>query len=208
MNLIDHLNWRYATKMFHPALKIGATDLAYLKEAVRLAVSSYGLQLYKVLIVENQEIRQELRKASWDQPQITDASHLFIFCNYINNFEYHVDEYIQRVINAGADQLALEKYGQFIKSSIDAKSVDNRNVWAEKQTYLALSNLLLACAERKIDACPMEGFDNLAYDRILGLSEMGLHAAVIAPVGYRSAADDAQKRPKIRKSIRELFELV
>ena len=67
MNLIDHLNWRYATKMFHPALKIGATDLAYLKEAVRLAVSSYGLQLYKVLIVENQEIRQELRKASWLQ---------------------------------------------------------------------------------------------------------------------------------------------
>lgn len=207
MNLIDHLNWRYATKIFHPDLKVGAEDLAYLKEAIRLAVSSYGLQLYKVLIIESQEIRKELRKASWDQPQITDASHLFVFCNYTTNYDRHVDDYIERLVAAGADLQALTEYGQSIKASIDGKPTAERQSWSEKQTYLALNNLLIACAERKIDACPMEGFDNHAYNQTLGLNEMGMHAAVIAPVGYRSATDDAQHRMKIRKPTSELFQL-
>ena len=82
MNLIDHLNWRYATKMFDPKRKVSKQDLELLKEAIRLSVSSYGLQLYKVLIIENNEVKAALRKASWDQSQITDASQLFVFCNY------------------------------------------------------------------------------------------------------------------------------
>lgn len=208
MKLIENLNWRYATKIFDASKKVSKEELEMLKEAIRLSVSAYGLQLYKVLIIENDEIRTELRTASWDQKQITDASHLFVFCNYTTNYDEHVDSYIQRVIEAqGSDEEALKRYGGFIKDSIKNMPSDERKSWSEKQTYLALNNLLLACAEMKIDACPMEGFENSSYNRILGLDEMGMNAAVIATVGYRAEEDEAQARKKVRKSTEELFKL-
>ncbi|MCK0136141.1 NAD(P)H-dependent oxidoreductase [Arenibacter sp. S6351L] len=207
MNLIDHLNWRYATKMFDPKRKVGKQDLEFLKEAIRLSVSSYGLQLYKVLIIENDEIRAALRKASWDQSQITDASQLFVFCNYTLDYDRHVDDYVERIITTqGNSSDGIKQYGESIKSIIAKMSAEERKSWSEKQTYLALNNLLIACAELKIDACPMEGFDNQAYNQILGLDELGLNAAVIAPVGYRSASDKSQNRLKIRKTKEELFQ--
>ncbi|MEQ9230739.1 MAG: nitroreductase family protein [Cyclobacteriaceae bacterium] len=88
-----------------------------------------------------------------------------------------------------------------------SQSETERKSWAEKQTYLAMNNLLIACAELRIDACPMEGFDNAGYDNILGLTEMGLHAAVIAPVGFRATDDETQHRIKVRKTTEELFEM-
>ncbi|NAY91925.1 NAD(P)H-dependent oxidoreductase [Muricauda sp. JGD-17] len=208
MNLLDKLNWRYATKIFDNTRKVSDEDLNFLKEAIRLSVSSYGLQMYKVLIIENPEIREELRKASWNQSQITDASHLFIFCNYTDNFNQHVDNYIQLIINTQktTDIKGLKQYGEFIKSNIANKTLEERKSWSEKQTYLALNNLIIACADREIDACPMEGFDKQVYNRILGLDELGLNVSVIAPVGFRSTKDVTQKRKKVRKSAEELFE--
>lgn len=207
MNLLDKLNWRYATKVFDPSMKVSEDELNFLKEAIRLSVSSYGLQMYKVLIIENPEIRKELRKASWDQTQITDASHLFIFCNYTINHDQHVDDYIQLVIDTQqpTDEQGLKKYAESIKSNIANMTSHERKSWTEKQTYLALNSLIIACADRQIDACPMEGFDKQAYNRLLGLDEMGLNASVIAPVGYRSSKDETQKRKKVRKPIKELF---
>lgn len=206
MNLIENLNWRYATKIFDPNKKVNQQNLELLKEAIRLSVSSYGLQLYNVLIIENDEIRAALRKASWDQKQITDASQLFVFCNYTLDYDRHVDDYIQRIISTqGTASDDIKQYGEFIKTSIRKMPEGYRKSWSEKQTYLAMNNLLLACAELKIDACPMEGFDTQAYNQILGLDELGLNAAVIAPVGYRSAADKTQQRKKIRKTKEELF---
>ncbi len=208
MNLIDHLNWRYATKMFDPQKKISKQDLEFLKEAIRLSVSSYGLQLYKVLIIENDEIRAALRKASWDQSQITDASQLFVFCNYTLDYDRHVDDYVERIITIqGNSSNGIKQYGESIKTSIGKMSAEERKSWSEKQTYLAMNNLLIACAELKIDACPMEGFDNHAYNQILGLDEQGLNAVVIAPVGYRSVSDKTQNRLKVRKTKEELFQI-
>jgi len=207
MNLIDNLKWRYATKVFDPNKKVSDTDLEKLKESVRLSVSSYGLQLYRVLIIENKEIRRALRKASWDQPQITDASLVFVICNFTRDYQKHVDDYIRLV--SETQHVPLEKispYGETIKSQLQNKSIDEKQTWAEKQTYLALANLLAACAELKIDACPMEGFDSSEYNRILGLTEQGLNAVVIAPVGYRSETDQTQFRTKVRKSMEALFQ--
>ncbi len=208
MNLLDKLNWRYATKVFDNTRKVSNKDLDFLKEAIRLSVSSYGLQMYKVLIIENPEIRKELRKASWDQAQITDASHMFLFCNFTVNHDKHVDDYIQLIIDThkSADKAGLEKYADFIKSAINRMEPMERKSWSEKQTYLALNSLIIACADRQIDACPMEGFDKQAYNRILGLDELGLNASVIAAVGYRSHKDEIQKIKKVRKSFKELFE--
>ncbi|NDV42402.1 NAD(P)H-dependent oxidoreductase [Flagellimonas sediminis] len=209
MKLIENLEWRYATKKFDPLVKIGTSDIEKLKKAVQLSVSSYGLQLYKVLIIEDQELKQELRKASWDQSQITDASHLFVFCNYTDRDDRHIDNYIQSVADIqGTTVEALSGYGTFIKQSLAAKTNTEWNHWAERQTYLALSNLLAACAELQIDACPMEGFESERYNEILGLSSKGLNAAVIAPVGYRATDDHTQFRKKVRKPHEELFEMI
>lgn len=163
--------------------------------------------MYKILIIENKEVRKKLRKASWGQAQITDASHLFVFCNYTTNHNQHVDDYVQLVIHTQnpSDSDGLKKYGESIKTSISNMSQEARKSWLEKQTYLALNNLLLACADRQIDSCPMEGFDQKEYNRILGLDKLGLNASVIAPVGYRSINDDTSDRKKVRKSMEDLF---
>ncbi len=209
MDLLEKLNWRYATKTFDISKKVSNQDIEFIKDAIRLSVSSYGLQLYKIIIIENNEIRNELRKASWDQPQITEASHLFVFCNYTNNYDRQVDQYIHRITEIqGSDFDTLQRYGTSIKENINKMSANERKSWVEKQTYLALSNLLIACVELKIDACPMEGFDKQAYNKILGLDEVGLNASVIAPIGYRSTKDKTQHRKKIRKKLNELFETV
>jgi nitroreductase len=77
----ENAKWRYATKKFDTTKKVSDNDLATLKEAIQLSASSFGLQLYKVIIVENPEIRAQLQPASWGQTQIVDASHLLVFAN-------------------------------------------------------------------------------------------------------------------------------
>ncbi|WP_421754646.1 NAD(P)H-dependent oxidoreductase [Croceimicrobium sp.] len=208
MQLLKALNWRYATKKFDSDRKLRNEQLNFLKEAIRLSVSSYGLQSYKVLIIENEALRKELRKVSWDQPQITDASHLFIFCARKTDIDAEVDAFVNRVEDKGSAAPAIQEYGQSIKASLKRKSVEELRNWSARQTYIALNSLMIACAEAEIDACPMEGFDADAYNRILALEEEGYEVTVIAPVGFRSTEDQSQFRPKLRKSEKELFEYI
>ena len=206
MNLIKSLEWRYATKRFDTSKKIKQSDLEILKESVRLSASSYGLQFYKVLIIENQEIKEKLKVASYNQNQITESSHLFIFCQFINLEDKQVADYIQLVASTQNININnLEGYSELIKGSIAAKSKEEQEIWTAKQTYIALGNLLAAAGELQIDTCPMEGFEADKYDEILGLKEKGLKASVIAAVGYRSQEDKTQFAKKVRKSKEDLF---
>ncbi len=209
MNYIDHLKWRYATKKFDASKKIAPDNLEKIKEAIQLSASSYGLQLYKVLIIENPLIKQQLKTASWGQDQITDASHLIVFCNYTHVEDTHVDDFLHRTaITQNIEMNNLSEYGNFMKGKIKAMTALESFHWTVRQTYLALGNLLSACAELKIDSCPMEGFEADKYNAILGLTEKGLNAAVVATIGYRSHEDHTQHRPKVRKPLEELFEAV
>ncbi|WP_395059768.1 NAD(P)H-dependent oxidoreductase [Flavobacterium sp.] len=203
---IEHQNWRYATKKFDTTKKISTKDIETLKEAIRLSSSSYGLQLYKIIIVENPEIRSKLQPASWGQSQIVDASHLFIFANQTNVGETEIDSYIQNIAqtrNLPID--ALSGYADFMKGAITPLPEEAKNIWTAKQTYLALGNLLNAAAELKIDVTPMEGFDPKQYNEILGLDKLNLNAALVAAVGYRHDEDATQHYKKVRKSKEDLF---
>ena len=102
----------------------------------------------------------------------------------------------------------LKGYMDFIQNTLSTRTPDEIDNWTAKQTYIALSNVISAGAELKIDTCPMEGFDAAKYDEILGLSEKGLSAAVVCAVGYRSEEDETQHAPKVRKSNKDLFEVV
>ncbi|WP_338840333.1 NAD(P)H-dependent oxidoreductase [Flavobacterium ginsenosidimutans] len=205
-NFLENQNWRYATKQFDASKKISDADLNTLKEAVRLSASSYGLQPYKVVIVENPELREKLKGAAWGQTQITDASHLFIFANDLNLDAGSVDKYINNISEVrGVPAEALGGFSDMMKNVIANLSEDAKHIWTAKQTYLALGNLLNAAAELKIDATPMEGFNAAQFNEILGFDKLGLNASVIATVGYRHDDDKSQHQKKVRKSHEELF---
>ena len=203
---VENLSWRYAAKKYDAGRKISDADLNTIKEAVRLSASSYGLQPYKVVIVENPEIREKLKAVGYGQPQITDASHLFIFANEATIGAPAVDKYINNISETrGVPAEALAGFSDMMKGVIGGLSDDAKNTWTAKQTYIALGNLLSAAAELKIDASPMEGFNAASFNEILGFDKLGLNAAVIAAVGYRHNEDDAQHQKKVRKSQEELF---
>ncbi|MEZ4787269.1 MAG: NAD(P)H-dependent oxidoreductase [Flavobacterium haoranii] len=208
-SFITNQNWRYATKKFDATKKVSNEDLQILKEAIQLSTSSYGLQPYKVLIIENPEIRKQLQPVSWGQTQIVDASHLIVFANYTNINETHIDDYINNI--AQSRKLNVEDlagYSDFMKSKILALPQEQLAVWTSKQTYLALGNLINAAAELKIDVTPMEGFEPAKYNEILGLNELGLNASLVAPIGYRHDEDVNQHLAKVRKPLDELFETI
>lgn len=203
---IENAKWRYATKKFDAAKKVSAEDLATLKEAIRLSASSFGLQLFKVIIVENPDLRAKLQPASWGQSQIVDASHLIVFANQTTVNDADVDSYIDNVAATRSLPLeALTGYGDYMKGFIKNLPEDVKPNWTAKQTYIALSNLLNAAAELKIDVTPMEGFDPAQYNEILGLNQLNLNAAVVAAVGYRHEEDATQHYAKVRKSNENLF---
>jgi nitroreductase len=205
-NFIKNANWRYATKKFDATKKVSDEDMETLKEAIRLSASSYGLQPYKVIFVENPEVRAQLQPAAWGQSQIVDASHLLVFANITDFGDTQIEAHINNVATTrGLPTDALQGYSDFMKSKISTLSIENRNVWTSKQTYIALSNLLNAAAELNIDVTPMEGFEPTKFNEILGLDALGLNASLVATIGYRHSEDDTQNYVKVRKSNEELF---
>jgi len=205
-NFIKDANWRYATKKFDSTKKVSKEDLETLKEAIRLSASSYGLQPYKVFIIENPELRAKIQPAAWGQSQIVDASQLIVFANMTNFSDEDIDVSLSLTTEArGLPADALKGYGDFMKSKIGVLSEDVRNTWTSKQTYLALGNLLNAAAELRIDVTPIEGFEPDKVNEILGLKQLGLNASVLATIGYRHKDDATQNYVKVRKSNEELF---
>ncbi|HLP63894.1 NAD(P)H-dependent oxidoreductase [Flavobacterium sp.] len=203
---IKDANWRYATKKFDASKKVSAEDLETLKEAIRLSASSYGLQPYKVFIIENPELRAQLQPASWGQSQIVDASQVIVFANMTQFGDDEINAYFDNMTSTrGISIETVQGYKDFMKSKINALSAEAKSNWTAKQTYLALGNLLNAAAELKIDVTPMEGFEADKYNEILGLTEKGLNASVVATIGYRHEEDATQHYAKVRKSTEELF---
>lgn len=209
MDILNKLEWRYAVKKFDPAKKLSADQLEKLLAATRLSASSYGLQPYKILVVENPAVREQLKAVSNGQLQVTDASHLIVFARYTDLNETHVDDYMNNVAetrNIAPEQLA--GFSGVVKGTVNRLGAEGTAVWSAKQAYLALGTLLTAAAVENIDACPMEGFDAAGYNRILGLTEKGLAAVVVAAIGFRAPDDVMQHARKVRKPIAELVEMI
>jgi len=205
--LLDRLNWRYATKQFDPDRKINARDWATLEEALRLSPSSGGLQPWKFIVITDPAARAKLSPASYGQPQITNASHLVVFAAKKNFGEADVDAFINHT--AATRGVPVESLAPFrdmlVGGIVRALDEQARDAWARNQAYIALGNLLTSAALLGIDACPMEGFDRAQYDEILGLKAQGYASAVIATVGYRAATDQYSSAPKVRFPKEQVF---
>ena len=207
--VLEHRTWRYATKKFDTTKKVSDKDLETLLEATRLSASSYGLQPYHIFVISDQETKEKLKPASWEQSQITDASHIIVFANAANFGEELVDDFVENVSNTRNIPLdGLKGYSDFMKSKLLGLPPETKANWTARHAYIAFGNLMQAAAELKIDTCPIEGFESDKYNEILGLTDKNLNAVVVLAVGYRSEEDETQYLPKVRKSKEELFTLI
>ena len=205
-SIIENLNWRYATKKFNPEKKIAKSDLDILKESVRLSASSYGLQPYQVILLENEDLREQVKAVAWNQAQITEASDVLIFANITDPGTTEVQDYISNMATVREiPEVSLKGFADMMNNAVGNLTPEAKENWTAKQTYIALGTLLSAAADLKIDATPMEGFDRDAVNKILELPEKGLSAALIVTLGYRHENDVTQHLKKVRKSNEELF---
>ena len=202
----EHLNWRYATQKFDPARKIPEVEFRELLESLRLAPSSYGLQPWKFIVARDEDLRKALRKHAWNQPQVTDASHLLVLCALKGIDPDYVKDFTARI--AKSREVApesLSQYEQAMLNSLTAMPAQALSDWMKRQVYLALGMLLAQCAYKKIDSCPMEGFDAKKFDEILDLAKLNLESVVLCPIGYRAKDDQYAGLKKVRFRKNEVF---
>ena len=190
MNLIDSLEWRYATKKMNGD-KIPQDKLDRILQATRLAPSSYGLTPYNVIVVEDQKLKEELQGACYGQTQLTESSAVLVFATWDDVTEDSVNIYINEIARQREIPVeSLEGMSGMMKQSLSNMTQEQKISWAQRQAYIGLGFALTAAATEEVDSTPMEGFNPPAVDKILGLQEHGLMSVVVLPLGYRDSEND------------------
>ncbi|WP_186757272.1 NAD(P)H-dependent oxidoreductase [Echinicola salinicaeni] len=205
MSLLENLAWRYATKKMN-GKTVPQEKVEYILEAARMSPSSSGLQPYRVLVITDPEIKEKMKPIAWNQSQITDASHILVFASW----DKYTEEKIQEVFHKTLEERGLpldrmDDYKEKLWGLYSQLSEEWHANHAAKQAYIAFGLAIAAAAEQKVDATPMEGFDNAAMDELLGLEEYGLKSAVILPLGYRDEAEDWNVNLKKVRTPKEEF---
>lgn len=206
MSLLQHLNWRYATKRM-TGERVPQEKVDYILEATRLSASSMGLQPYTILVVENPELRKQIQKVALNQPQIVEASHLLIFAAWNDVTETEVDEYMQNIAEVrGIPVESLADFKASLMNGVVSRPQEQKYEWAARQAYIALGTALAAAAEQAVDGTPMEGFDPAGLDELLNLKEKGLRSVALLALGYRhTEADFLATAKKVRRDKEQLF---
>ncbi|WP_116769112.1 nitroreductase family protein [Maribacter litoralis] len=209
MELLDKLNWRYAAKAMNGE-KVAEDKVDRILEAARLAPTSSGLQPFEIIVVKNQDIKEQIRPVAWNQSMITDCSHLLVFAAWDTytveriNYMFDLTNEIRGFKNEG-----WENYRNMLLDSYPQKDAEENFNHAAKQAYIAFSQAIAAAAFEEVDATPIEGFDPDAVDKILGLREKGLRSAVLLPLGYRNESEDwLVNLVKVRKPMKDLVTVI
>ncbi len=198
--LVDALNWRYATKKFDPARKIPAADWDALEQSLVLSPSSIGLQPWKFFVVTDQAAKQRLVPASFGQTQAADCSHFVVFTVRRNIDAEHVDRHISRMVEVlGVTSESLTKFRAMTMRNLDqARTEGKLDTWQTYQIYIALGKFMTSAAVLGIDTCPMEGIEPVKYDEILGLAGTNFGTVVACAAGYRMPGDKYAAAKKVR----------
>ncbi|WP_405414619.1 NAD(P)H-dependent oxidoreductase [Maribacter sp. Asnod1-A12] len=209
MELLDKLNWRYAAKAMNGE-KVAEDKVKRILEAARLAPTSSGLQPFEIIVVKNQDIKEQIRPVAWNQSMITDCSHLLVFAAWDTYTEDRIN-YMFDLTNEirGFKNEGWENYRKMLLDSYPQKDEEENFNHAAKQAYIAFSQCIAAAAFEEVDATPIEGFDPAAVDKILGLREKGLRSAVLLPLGYRNESEDwLVNLAKVRKPMKDLVTVI
>ena len=209
MDLLDKLNWRYAAKAMNGE-KVAEDKIDRILEATRLAPTSSGLQPFEVMVIKNQDIKEQIRPVAWNQSVITDCSHLLVFAAWDTytperiNYMFDLTNDIRGFKNEG-----WENYRQMLLDSYPQKDEQENFEHAARQAYIAFSHAIIAAAYENVDATPLEGFDATEVDKILGLREKGLRSAVLLPLGYRKEDEDwLVNLVKVRKPMEDMVTVI
>jgi nitroreductase len=198
--ILEKLQWRYAVKKFDPSKKISEADWFILEESLRLAPSSYGLQPWKFIVVQDPKIRAALTPVSWNQTQVEDCSHYVVLATLTKIEVAYVEKFVAKIAQVRElDVASLENYKNLMVSDlVNGPRSAIVQWWSQRQSYIAMGMLMETAALLDIDACPLEGIDPAAYDRILQLEGSGYAAVAAVALGYRSLEDKYQLLKKVR----------
>ncbi|MEJ6547335.1 MAG: NAD(P)H-dependent oxidoreductase [Flavobacteriaceae bacterium] len=203
-NIIDALEWRYAVKKFNEEALLSEQQLEAVKKAFNLSASSYGLQPYKLVMLQNKTLQERLLPHSYNQKQVVQAAAVLVFCIRKDIDSSYIDGYFGLIASArGQTPESLDGYKNFMKSTLVGKTPAEMSLWATNQVYLNMGTLLTACAAMEIDSCPMEGFSPAGYNEVLELDKMGLEAVLVMPIGIRASDDSVAILKKVRKPLEE-----
>jgi len=207
MSLLDHLQWRYATKKYDATKKVSQADVDKIVEAIRLTPTSSGLQQFRLLVITNQEVKNQIVPIAFGQQIVADCSHLLVFAAW--------DRYTEERIVSMYDYITVERdqpadrfnaYTERLKAKYLPQEAEENFIHTARQAYIGLGLAMAQAAELKVDSTPMEGFDNDKLDELLGLPAKGLKSVLLLPLGYRDEAGDwLLKMKKVRKPTDEFL---
>jgi len=208
--LLKALEWRYATKIFDATMKIPADVWGALEKALVLTPTSYGLQPYQFLVVQDPAKRAALLPHSWGQKQVVDCSHYLVFTARTDMQEADVTKLIERISSVrGIPADTLKFYRDMMLSDVvNGPRGKVAHEWAARQCYIALGNLMTVAAVLGVDACPMEGLVPAEYDKILQLEGTPYKTVVALALGYRAAGDKYASLAKVRYEPSDLVKVV
>ncbi|WP_346883809.1 nitroreductase family protein [uncultured Algibacter sp.] len=209
MELLEKLKWRYATKAMN-GKKVAQEKIDNIIEAASLAPTSSGLQPFEIIVITNQELKEKIKPISWNQPVITDCSHLLVFAAWDTYTADRINKMFDLTNTVrGFENEGWENYRQQLLNSYPQKDAQVNFNHAVKQAYIAFSQSIAAAAFEKVDCTPLEGFDPDALDKILDLRAKGLRSCVMLPIGYRDTENDwLANLPKVRKPIEDLVTVI
>lgn len=207
--MLEVFHRRASTRRYDPSRQIPVEDFHAILEFARLSPSSVGSEPWKLLVIQNPELRQALKPISWGMvTQVEDCSHLVVILakkNATYDSAFLRESMLRRGVTEEQMPMVVEKYRKFQYEDANiAESERTLFDWACKQTYIALGNMLTGAAALGIDSCPIEGFDYRAVNQLL--AEKGLFdpnewsVSVMATFGYRAA----EIKPKARKSLEQI----
>lgn len=194
------MNYRHACKLFD-GKKIPAEDLEFILEAGRLSPSSFGIEQWKFVVVQDQTLKTEIEKVSWNQPQISTCSDLLVILarKDVRSSDVYTKKQLSRW---GLEEDAFKGLMGIYKGWVDGRDDHTIEMWSEKQCYIAAGNMMTAAAFIGIDSCPIEGFDYAKVDALLGVDTSVYQSALVIPFGYRAN----EQRGKHRLSLNEVVE--
>lgn len=211
--VLNALKYRFASKKFDPDTKIPDDIFNAILEAARLAPTSMGFEPWKMIVVQDKEVRNALREFAWGaQRQLDTASHFIVFIANKREDVTFGSKYLDHILK-DIHQIPNDVYEFFKESYINFSTKDFKTLesersafdWSAKQAYVVMANMVTAAALFGVDSCIQEGFIQKEFDRILG-EELKLYdvnhysSAVTLALGYRY---EEPPRDKTRRPLEE-----